>query len=209
MAVPDSYFLFRKNSRAVKTYLQDNTYLTRYPKDSNVLVMYATPARAYSRFLYPIENGQQERPVVSFHLSGYQYLPNENLLGHELEYNYQSSNTVTEIVKPLLIYGLTYSVVIRTVLQSDMDILIYQILTTSSKNKKHWTTVEGQWMEIGSTEPRDEINLEPGDAQDRIIRFGLDLVVPRAYLPRDYVESGAIESWQLEYDVLDAGDSIT
>lgn len=209
MAFPLEFFLFRSYSKAVKTYFQENCYLNRYPKDENVLVLYSTPARAYSRFLYPIENGEQARPVISFHLSGYQYGANENILGFVKEARYNSGNLTTKIVPPLLIYNLTYTAVFRTVLQSDMDVLLYQTLISSSKNKKYSAAVDGQWMELTSTEPRDEINLEPGDAQDRIIRFGMDLIVPRAYLPQIHEESGIIQQWQMEYQMGDVGDSIT
>jgi hypothetical protein len=208
MAIPNEFFLFRKYTKAVKEYLQDKCYLSRYSKTENVLVMYETPARAYAKFLYPIQNGQQARPVVSFHLSNYQYTQNENHLGFVNDYTYHSSSGNIRSAPPLLIYNLTYTLVLRTLLMSDMDILIYQIISTANKNKKHCNIIDGQWMELTSTDPRDETNLEPGDAEDRIIRFGMDMVVPRAYLPREVEEIEPVEQWQIEYQVANTGDSI-
>jgi len=197
MAVPNEYFLFRNYSKAVKAYLQNKTYLTRYPQDENVLIVYGTPARAFAKYVYPIVNGAQIQPIISFHLSGKQYAETENLLGFQNESSYNMNTQITRTVSPLLIYKLNYTLTLRTLTMSDMDILLYQILTTTSKNKKHWAIVDGQWMELGFSEVREETNLEPGEVQDRVIRYGIDLTVPRAYLPREYTEAGAIQSWQL------------
>jgi hypothetical protein len=208
MAYPNEYFLFRNYSVAVKAYLQNKTYLTRYPKDENVLIVYGTPARAFAKYVYPIVNGQQIQPVISFHLSGKQYAENENLLGFQNESSYISATQKTRTVPPLLVYKLTYTLTLRTLTMSDMDILLYQILTTTSRNKKHWAIVEGQWMELGFSDIREETNLEPGEVQDRVIRYGIDLSVPRAYLPREYTEAGSIQSWQLNYEIGNVGDTL-
>ena len=161
MATPNEFQLFRNYSKAVKDYLQNSCYLTRYPQDRNVLVMHSTPERAFSKYLYPIINSDQIQPIISFHLSGIQYAQNENLLGFVNKYNYLPNTRKVEVLPPLLIYKLTYSVTLRTITISDMDVLLYQILTTSSINRKYHTAVDGQWMELSSTEPRNEINLEP------------------------------------------------
>jgi len=208
MAYPNEFYLFRNYSIAVKSYLQNKCFLSRYPNDENVLIMYSTPARAFSKYIYPIVNGQQIQPIISFHLSENQYGETENLLGFVQKSNYNSTTQITTTVPPLLIYKLTYTLTLRTISVSDMDVLLYQILTTTSKNKKHCAIVDGQWMELGFSGVREETNLEPGEVQDRVIRYGIDLTVPRAYLPREYEESGAIQSWQLNYLVGDVGDSI-
>ncbi len=199
MAYPNEFFLFRNYSTAVKAYLQNKCFLSRYPKDENVLIIYSTPARAFAKYVYPIVNGQQIQPIISFHLSSNQYAETENLLGFVSESSYNTTTQVSRVVPPLLVYKLTYTLTLRTVTMADMDILLYQILTTTSRNKKHWAIVDGQWMELGFSDVREETNLEPGEVQDRVIRYGIDLTVPRAYLPREYQEAGAIESWQLNY----------
>jgi hypothetical protein len=208
MAVPNEYFLFRNYSLAVKAYIQNKCYLTRYPRDENVLVVYGTPARAFAKYVYPIVNGSQVQPIISFHLSSKQYAENENLLGFQNEHIYNTGTQITKSVPPLLVYKLNYTLTLRTLTMSDMDILLYQILTTTSKNKKHWAIVEDQWMELGFNDVREETNLEPGEVQDRVIRYGIDLSVPRAYLPREYTEAGAIQSWQLNYEMGEVGDTL-
>ena len=208
MAVPNEFFLFRNYSVAVKAYLQNKCYLTRYKKNENVLVVYGTPARAFAKYVYPIVNGTQIQPIISFHLSNKQYAEGENQLGFVTDSTYNTTTQITKIVPPLLTYKLTYTLTLRTLTMSDMDILLYQILTTTSKNKKHWAIVDGQWMELGFSDIREETNLEPGEVQDRIIRYGIDLSVPRAYLPREYEEAGAIQSWQLNYLIGDIGDTL-
>ena len=38
-------------------------------------------------------------------------------------------------------------------------------------------------------DPRDETNLEPGEVQDKVVRFGVDINILRAYIPRSKVSS--------------------
>ena len=208
MAVPNEFFNFRNYSVAVKAYLQNKCFLSRYPKDENVLVIYGTPARAFAKYVYPIVNGQQIQPIISFHLSSKQYEDGQNPTGFIEETSYNPITQVTTVIPSLLSYRLTYTLTLRTLTMSDMDILLYQILTTTSKNKKHWAIVDGQWMELGFSDLREETNLEPGEVQDRIIRYGVDLSVPRAYLPRETETSGTIQSWQLNYLTGSVGDTL-
>lgn len=205
MALPSEHFLFRDYSKAVKTFIEEKLNISRYPKDENVLAIYGTPARAFSKYFFPMLNGSQVRPLVSFTLANITYVQGENLLGFNDEMTYNSITGQTRAVPPLLIYKLDYRLTIRTTLMSDMDILLYQTLINTSMNKKYATAVDGQWMELGfNGSPSNEITLEPGDVQDRMIRYGIDLSVPRAYLPREYNEdTGTIQSWQLEYELED------
>jgi len=83
---------------------------------------------------------------------------------------------------------------------SEMDILVYQILSETSKNKKATFGVDGQWAELVSQGVRDESNLEPGETKDVVKRFGIDLTIMRAYLPLAYNEINRIESVELSYE---------
>jgi hypothetical protein len=203
MAETAEHFLFVEYSRAIKEMLYNICHLSRYPEDQNILVIYATPARAFVKHIYPVINGDQVRPTISFNLSQAQYGQNENLLGFVDETFFNSATNITKVVKPLLVYNLIYNITIRTILMSDMDILTYQLLTNTSKNRKYAVKVDGQWAEFMVEDPREETNLEPGDAQDRIIRRGFNLIVPRAYLPRAYLESGVIEQYELDYQTIE------
>jgi len=194
MPIVNEFFLFRNYSVAIKKFLIENCYLSRYPRNENILVSYMTPPRAFVKFVIPIINGAPTQPVISFHLSGYERQSNQSHLGFVKENQYISETSIVKSVPAPLIYKLTYSLIIYTRLQSDMDVVLYQILTAADPNKKGIDIVDGQWTEIGATDPRDETTLEPGDAQDKVIRFGLDLYVPRAYLPKPYEEYEAIES---------------
>ena len=185
MAERPKYYLFREYSRAVKAFLQETCYLERYPKDENVLVSYLIPRRAFAKIIVPIINGGPARPTVAFHLSGYEFATGENHLGFVKEVNTNTGDSGSVyLVNPPLIYRLTYSLQLYTQLQSDMDILLYQILSIASPPRKAVKFVEEQWAEIRAGNPNDETSLEPVDAQDKVIRFGLDLTIPRAYLPK-------------------------
>jgi len=209
MAIVNEHFLFRSYSVAVKKFLIENCYLSRYPKDKNILVSYMTPPRAFVKYVIPIINGAPAQPIISFHLSGYERQGTQSHLGFVKENIYDSETDIVKTVSAPMIHKLTYSLIIYTRLQSDMDVVLYQILIAADPNKKGVDIVDGQWMEIGATDPRDETTLEPGDAQDKLIRFGLDLYVPRAYLPRAYEEYEAIKlisepSYDPDWD----GDSV-
>ena len=188
MAERLEHFLFRNYSKAIKDWLGVTAVLSRYPVDQNVQIAYMTPERAYGKYIYPIVNGQSIAPVITFMLIDSTYGENENSLGFVNDLRPYQTTNVTRYVKPLLVYKLTYQVSINTIMQSDCDVLMYQMLSNASKNRKAAVGVDGQWAEIMAGNPRNEINLEPGDAQDKVVRYGMDLTIPRAYLPRDYVE---------------------
>lgn len=202
MARPNEYFLFRLYSIAVKNWLIDNVYLSSYPSDNNVTVAYTTPDRAWAKYIYPTINGATTSPNINFHLTGYEYAQGENILGFVRDHVSVPNNTAkVRQLKAPLIYKLTYSATIYTRTQSEMDVILYQMISKAHKNAKAAFAVDGQWCELVVGDPRDETNLEPGEAQDTIQRFGVDPSIPRAYLPLDYSDIQRIGEVDLEYDV--------
>jgi hypothetical protein len=182
------FFLFRNYSVAIKTWLSQTVALSRYPNAQNVQVYYMTPEKAYAKYLSPVVNGLTVNPVITFMLMNPQYGVEENSLGFVSDVVTYQSTGIVRYVKPLLVYKLLYQLSIYTILQSDCDVILYQIMSNASKNRKAAVAVDGQWAEIMASDFRNEIALEPGDAQDKLIRMGIDLTVPRAYLPRDYFD---------------------
>lgn len=199
MAKPLEYFLFRLYSIAVKNWLIDNIYLSSYSESDNVTIAYTTPDRAWAKYIYPTLNGATTSPNINFHLTGYPRAENQNILGFVRDHITTSANKIRELKAPL-IHTLTYSCSIYTRTQSEMDVIIYQIISKAHKNAKAVLIVDGQWAELEAGEPRDETNLEPGEAQDIIQRFGIDLTIPRAYLPLDYTEVERIETTDIDYE---------
>ena len=199
------HFLFRNYSKAIKEWLTATAVLSRYPNDpsKNVQVAYMTPEKAYAKYLYPVVNGGNIAPMITFMLIQSTWAENENLLGFTNDIVHLNQTGKVRYVKPLLIYKLTYQISINTILQSDVDVLMYQIMSNASKNRKAAVAVDGQWAEIMASDPRNEIQLEPGDAQDKLIRYGMDLTIPRAYLPRDFVEYPQIIETQFNTEVVD------
>jgi hypothetical protein len=191
------FYLFRQYSLAIKNWLTETCYLSRYPRETNIQVVYSAPERAFAKYMYPVVNGQNVFPTITFVLTDSPYADGENLLGFVKETNRTGSNP--RVLKPLLIYKLNYQVSIQTTLQSDADILQYQILSNATKNRKAAFLVDGQWCEAMAGNPRNETQLQPGDAQDRVIRYGLDLSIPRAYLPREYREYGTIDGYEIDF----------
>jgi hypothetical protein len=202
MAERLEHFAFRNYSKTIKDWLQKIVFLSRYPSEQNVLVAYMTPERAFAKYLYPVINGNNVAPIITFMLTNSDYGESENSLGFVNDViRYQSSNIV-RYVKPLLVYKLSYQISINAIMQSDIDVMMYQIMSNASKNRKAAVAVDGQWAEIMAGNPRNEINLEPGDAQDKLVRYGMDLTIPRAYLPRDYFERPPILSSNFDIETV-------
>ena len=139
-------------------------------------------------------------PKINFVLTTAEYIEGENILGHVREYRRTDDGKVNAVKAPL-IYKLTYSANIYTRVQSEMDILLYQLLTGAHKNAKAVLNIDGQWAELYATNERSETNLEPGETQDKVIRHGIDLVIPRAYLPFDIDVHNMITNVEMEYDI--------
>ena len=189
---PLEFFLFREYTRAVRDWLLENTHLSTYPKDENVTVAFMTPERAFAEYMYPVVNGESVSPNINFYLSSMEYLENENHLGFVKEYkDFEDDNMKKELKAPL-VYSLTYSCTIYTRNMPEMDVLLYQILSKTSMNRKAVIFVDGQWGEIRASDPTNDTSLEPGERQDILHRWSLDLTIPRAYLPMEYREVSKI-----------------
>lgn len=191
------HYLFRDYSKAIRGWLQNNLYLHRYPKESNVKIIYGTPERAWSEYIYPVINSGTLRPNVNFHLTEMEYLENENLLGFNKEYKTFKGRNIA--VSPPLIYKLTYNATFFARLQSELDILFYQLLSKAHKNKKAAFKVDGQWAELWITSPVYETEMEPPSTEDIIRRGSVQLIIERAYLPLEVEEFTRIESIDIDY----------
>ena len=203
-----AYPLFRNYSKAVKEFLIETCYLPNYNRANNVLVAFLVPQRAFSKIIVPIIQGTPARPIIAFNLSGYEYAVGENHLGFSPEYFYDSGDSKIFEVEAPEIYKLTYSLQIYAPNIADIDIMLYQLLTKASPRAKAVKIVDRQWMEIRAGNPTDETTLEPGDAQDRVLRYGLDLTIPRAYLPRGRTEVDLIGGYDFtEFEIF--GDSVS
>jgi len=197
------HFLFKEQSIAVKKFLQESLWLSRYPKDINVAVYYATPERAFSKLIAPILNTTNLYPTVSVVLQSMEAASGQTPSGFFKKFvqSENNENIFEEQTHPL-VYELTYRVTVWTSLQSDMDILLYQAMSAAPQNHKYSTVVDGQWMEIEVKAPQTESTLDPGEARDVSFRYGFDIVVPRAYLPLNFEEYyGKIGELDFQYDV--------
>jgi hypothetical protein len=197
------HFLFKEQSIAVKKFLQDSLWLTRYPTEQNVGVFYATPERAFIKLIVPIINGGNLYPTISVYLSGMEPAQGQTPGGYFKKFRPSENheNVFEEYAHPL-VYQLTYRTTLWTSLQSDMDILLYQAIVAAPQNRKYSTVVDGQWLEIEVKTPTTESTLDPGDARDISFRYGFDIVVPRAYLPLNHEEYyGKILDTDILYDI--------
>ena len=201
MAKPTEYTLFIEYGRKVKKFLKDSLYLSKYGDGAdNVNVEYASPPRAFAKFLVPVINGSNLNPTVAFYLSNIEFLENENLLGFVSE-KVRVSDTAFKYIPPPLIYKLTYKVTIMVATETDGDILQYELLSKAKKRRPHAFTVDGQWATCYAENASNDTNIEPGEIQDKVSRRSLDLVIPRAYLPLDYdLYDGIIKEINIAYE---------
>ena len=201
MAKPTEFTLFIEYGRKIKKFLMENMYLSRYGDGAdNVNVTYASPPRAFAKFLVPVINGSNLNPTVAFYLSNIEYLGNENLLGFVSE-KVRVSDTAFKYIPPPIICKLTYKVSIMVANETDGDILQYQILANARKQRPHAFAVDGQWATCYTENPSNDTNIEPGEIQDKVSRRSVDLVIPRAYLPLDYdLYDGIIREINIAYE---------
>jgi len=197
------HFLFKQQSIEVKKFLKDNMWLSKYPEETNVDVFYATPERAFAKLIAPLINGSNLFPTITVVLQSMEPAAGQTPSGYFKKYvqSQTNENVFEEQIHPL-VYTLTYRVTMWTAKQSDADILLYQAMSSAPNNRKYAANVDGQWMEIEVKTPQSESTLDPGDARDVSIRYGFDIVVPRAYLPLNHEEYyGRILSIDTVFDI--------
>jgi hypothetical protein len=197
------HFWFLPYSLEIRKFLQRSLYLSSYPKDKNVAVYYSTPSRVFAKFIVPVINGGNLTPMVTFNLQSQQPTAGQTPGGYFKKYQRSKiNNEVWETLRHPLPYELIYRVTAWTARQSDMDILMYQAMTSAPFNRKYAVKVDGQWAEFEVKNVTPELNLDPGESQDVAIRYGFDIIVPRAYLPLNYEEYyGIIKDTDIVYDI--------
>lgn len=192
--LPSEYSLFVNYGRKTREFLNQVFYLYRLPKEKNVLIEYASPPRAFVKFLVPIYNGGNMNPTITFYLESPEYVDNENHLG--FVYEKKIVNEKIKMVPAPLIFKLNYKITIYAATQIDADRLSYQILAYARKNRKASSKIDGQWVEWFAHSLADEGTSDPG-LEDRVARRNLILTIPRAYLPVDFDMSEMIKNVQV------------
>ena len=188
------YPLFYDYSFMLLNWIKNQLFLSEYASKGGIDVFYSTPARAFAKHVFKTGNGQLERPLITFHLNGMEYLRSENFLGYQREITFDMLKRRHLYRKPVLIYKLNYGITIYSKNFLDGEKILYQIIEASSHNERAVEVLNGKWVEFYTDNMRDESQLEPGEVQDITTRHGLDLIVLRAYLPRlnPVVEGGSI-----------------
>ena len=190
------YSLFVLYGRAVKNYIKKNTYLARYgdrPEDG-INVSYASPPRAFVKYLVPVINGANLNPTITFYLTNIEYSDKENLLGFATERTLNLTNSTATYVPAPIICKLTYKIMIMVANELDADVLQYQLMANAPFKRPYAFGIDGQWATGYCTNPTNETNIDPGEVQDKVSRRSLDFIVPRAYLPLDYTTTFGLSS---------------
>lgn len=201
MAEIKEFDLFVEYGRMIKRFLQSNVYLTRFPEDQNVQVVYAAPPIAFAKYIVPVINGSNLNPTVSFNISGMEYAQNENLLGFVKET--KRVNGKQQKMYAPLVYKLTYKATIMVANEFDADIIQYQIVSSAPFNRPYATKIDGQWATLYVAGMYNDTSIDVGEGKDKVIRRSVDLVIPRAYLPMGYPEinNKQIEEINLTYEI--------
>lgn len=199
-AKPLEFTYFRQYHVAIKKWLSENAYLRNYPDDANIRVDYLVPEAAWAKYIFPVTNGESLQPNLTFSLEDANYKESENLLGFVRETKLNAKGKF-DSRKPPLVYELKYKCVLATKTMGESDMVKYQLSNIAHKNKKAFVKVDGQWCEIYVDSWSDDMELEPGEIQDRITKYSFTLTVPRAYLPMDYLEDAFTRIESIEVDV--------
>lgn len=205
MATPNEFALFKPYLLATKEWLKRVCYLTRYSPEDNVKVEWSTPAKAFVKYIIPLverENGSLKNPLITMSLSAMTPAGSGETPGqwYKLQVLKADKSGSSELYHPC-VFSLGININIYTSLQSDMDILLFQLLTNSIHRKAAFI-VEEQWCEIGGGEPTNQTNSIPPEAQDKVIKYSMDLKIPRAYLPIDVVSRDIITKVEVNYEML-------
>lgn len=202
MAQPSEFKLFVEYGRAIKKFIINNTRLSRYgdrPADM-INVAYASPPRAFAKFLVPVLNGSNLNPTITFYLSNIEHAQSENLLGFVTEK--KSSGETTKYIPAPIICKITYKVIVMVANELDADIVQYQLMANAPFKRPYSFAVDGQWATAYSANPSNDTNIEPGEIQDKVSRRSIDIIIPRAYLPLDFdMSSGTIHEINLTYEI--------
>ena len=185
--IKPQYPLFYDYSKMLVMWLKKTLGIKAYGSDE-IDVVYMTPARAFAKYIYKTVNGRPVRPLITLHLNTMEY-SNENLGGFVPSISFDYNKGIHVRKYPLLIYRLSYGLTVYTKNSEDADNLLFQLLGNAPKNYKAVEIVNGHWAEFWCGDIRDETNLEPGDFQDKLIRYGLDMSILRAYIPRSKLSS--------------------
>jgi len=195
---PSEFDLFVSYGKKTKEFLKKVFYLNRYPEDENVDVNYATPSRAFAKYLVPVMNGGNLNPTITFFLESTEYSENENLLGYVKEFKTVSDKA--RMVPAPIIYKLNYKVTILAANPVDCDRMAYQALAYARKNNKMALFFDGQWIEWYSHSLNNESVADPG-LEDLLVKKTFTITIPRAYLPVDFSEDYLIQNIDLEEEI--------
>jgi hypothetical protein len=169
-------------------------------------VVYANMERSVALIAQPLRNGTIDSPGISFYISDMQLTaeksrPRENYYTRRYKDNNRNITSVAK-VPPLLEYQVQYSVNIWSVYMQEMDILQYQLITEFNPQKFFWIGEpvfgmdyagdredrehKGQWAHATLNAVADVSELEPGDAQNRALRYDINFTITNAFLPQPF-----------------------
>ena len=178
-------------------------------------VVYANFERSVATIAQPLRNGTIDTPGVSFFINDFQYKieksrPRENYYTRKYKDNNSGAIIGVAAVPPLQEYELHYTVNIWAVYQQEMDILLYQIMSEFAPEKYFWIGESaygfgydknrmdrenhGQWAHALMETASNASELEPGDAQDRTIRYEISFTIDNAFIPLPFDDNQSMIS---------------
>jgi len=180
-------------------------------------VFFADMEKAISLIANPLRNGQFDTPGIAYYISNYQYSveksrPRENYYVKRTKDNNTGNIRRGNMVPPLQEYQVNYTINIWARYKQELDMMQYQILSEFAPQKWLWIPGaiydekesrgkehQGQWAHCLMDTAQDVSDLEPGDAQERTLRFEIGFTVTNAYIPLPFEkDQNYIGSLQIE-----------
>jgi len=208
----DEQYLIKNISQSGDILILDENYRKIRSEQPNSMgsikrslnIVYANFQRSVATIAQPLRNGTIDTPGVSFFVNDFQYKieksrPRENYYTRKYKDNNSGAIIGVAAVPPLQEYELHYTVNIWAVYQQEMDILLYQIMSEFAPEKYFWIGESaygfdyskdrmdrenhGQWAHALMESMSNVSELEPGDAQDRTIRYEISFTIDNAFIP--------------------------
>lgn len=171
---------FIEYAETVKNALELITEDKTVAKDEKLMVLYAAPQIAFSKYRKKIFNGEKVGPLMTFYMSGCEIRTDCQLGGYKSLTLYRKDEDY--LIRAPLICKLRYTITINCTREEQADVLQTQLMLGMPINRPYYTKLNGQYVTMTAEEPQNLSSVDVGDQKDKIIRRQLTVVIDRAYI---------------------------
>lgn len=190
---------WKEYSKAVKEMLILSCNIPGEVPERNVNVHYAVPSVAFAKIITPIINGSNLNPTITFYLATEALTEHQG--GQDFIFRLWTGRGTTINYPHPIVKELRYRVTLFAKNMEEVNTILSQVEIMAPKGYPFHLLVNNQPTDIYvDSNFSMESNLMPGAAADRVLQYGFDIVVPRAYInyvkevPADIIREVQIET---------------